>query len=298
MGEGPLDRPAVRADDWHADHRSDEVMPMRRPVVPLRGGVSALRSLAFDLLAGVLGVVSAAFGLLSIVSALRVERTVHRLHDLGPGIVLAVVMAPAAFALLGARKRSIAGLQQAAAVVIAWTIAGALSRTFDPLFGMFLVLTVLLAVLHPARGRLLALPRRPSLVMGLIAVAAAVPLILYAANQAGLQRWTVQSNPHAAEAHYAGMAEMALAFVLVAFVGASRTDGWRLPAWCAGLAAAAFGAASVGTPYVEGSFGTSGGVIAILGGIAFIAAAAVQSRREGRSRRVSGASERALDQVV
>jgi hypothetical protein len=271
---------------------------MQTPAPVVTADVARSRLIAFNVTAGLIGFVSGAFGLLSIVSALGVERTVHRLHDIGSGLVLAVLMAPAAFALVGAHRRSIAGMQQAAAVVIAATAGTVLSHTVNPFVGTLLVFTVLLAALHPARERLLAVPGRPSWTMGAIAGGAAVALIPYAVNQAALQRWTVPSNPHAAEAHYGGMASMALALALVALVAALQTDGWRLPAWCAGLAAATFGIASMVTPHLEGSFGTAGGVSAVVAGTAFIAAAELQARRESRGQHVPGTSERALDQVV
>lgn len=273
-------------------------MVMPAPAVTMRRGPSRIRLLAFNALAGFLGLASCAFGFLSIVWGLEAERTVHRLHDIGPGLILAVMIAPAALALPGARPRSIAGMQQLVAVVLGWTIAGALSHALDGFVGMFLLVTALLVVLHPGRDRLVRLPRRPSWVMGLIAFAAAVPLMRYALNEAALQRWTVPTNPHAAEAHYRGMAAMALAMILVTLVAASRTDGWRLPAWCVGLASAVFGIVSLDTPYLEGSFGTIGGVLAVLGGLAFVAAAEFEARRESRGERPSGTSRRPLDRLV
>ena len=65
---------------------------------------------------------------------------------------------------------------------------------------------------------------------------------------------------------------------LVALLAASRADGWRLPAWCAGIAAIVLGVASLGFPGEVGALGTVWASAAVAWGVAFITAAQVLIR--------------------
>ena len=108
----------------------------------------------------------------------------------------------------------------------------------------------------------------------------AVPFITYALSMAGQARVLV-APPHHTQ-RLATMAAMAIAVVLVGLLAAFQTKGWRIPAWCAGMATIVFGLASVVFPSYQGSAGREWGALAVGGGVLFIAVAEGRARRQRR----------------
>lgn len=232
-------------------------------------GVSRARRIAFNAVAGLVGLFAGLAGCLTVVSAMSSDRIVHRIHDLGPGLVLGLLLAPAAFALVGARHRSIAASHQMAAVAAALLIASALSGG-PPAFVVVLAgLAVLPVLLHPHRRWLMTRSSRPRWGLAAVWLACAPFLIRYAMNEGRFQRVIAPTDSHAAEDHYVGMATAALSMLLVALVAVFSEGGWRLPAWCAALTAIALGVASVEAPRLQGSFGRIGGAAAVLIALTF-----------------------------
>ena len=247
------------------------------------------RRIAFLILAGVLGVAFALplFGWPSLVLGWfeTGDRLVHRVHDLGYGIWAGILVAVGYLSQLRAPERRIAGFQQAALALVGQAIAVTLSR--DGPFLLFLfgfaVLTAILGWLHPAREQVIE-RGPPSVPLLVLAIAAAIPLTMYALDMTELQRTGVPTDTHVAERHWSTMAALALSIWLVAAQAGLRTPGWRIPAWSAGLAAAVFGVASMVFPAYPGSVGTTWGLVALLGGAVFIALAEWTYRRESSRR--------------
>jgi MFS family permease len=245
------------------------------------------RRLAFLILAGVLGVALALplFGWPSLVLGWfeTGDRLAHRVHDLGYGVWAGLFMAVGYLSQLRAPERRIAGFQQVALALVGQTIASALSADGSFLLFVlgFAVLTAVLGWLHPAREQVVE-RGRPNVPLLVLAIAAAVPLTMYALDMAELQRTGLPSDTHVEERHWSTMAAMALSIWLVAAQAGLRTPGWRIPAWSAGLAAAVFGVASIVFPAYPGSVGTTWGLVALLGGVVFVGLAESISRRETR----------------
>jgi peptidoglycan/LPS O-acetylase OafA/YrhL len=86
--------------------------------------------------------------------------------------------------------------------------------------------------------------------------------------------------------HWTSMAGMALAIVLLGLLASLRTRGWRIVVWLAAAGSAVYGLASIvfatfpGTsfPYPGGE-GVGWGLLAIVGGIALVAASELDRRR-------------------
>jgi hypothetical protein len=75
------------------------------------------------------------------------------------------------------------------------------------------------------------------------------------------------------------MSAMAVAIVLAGLLAALKTRGWRIPAWCAGMAAVVYGFASVVFPDHPGAEGRGWGSLAIAGGVLFVAVAEGEARK-------------------
>jgi hypothetical protein len=213
---------------------------------------------------------------------------IHRVHDLGFGVLYGVILTTALLAMARRPEEKPSASYQVAATVLAGLIAGLVSA--DPRYLFFPIIVtagaVILLALHPARATVFRPAPRPSPVMGAFVLVGAIPLVWFVLTMAKLQRAGPPSDPHVSGDHWANMAAMAFGLVLAGLLASFRIRGWRLTAWCAGLGAAAYGLASIvfhrfpgaSVPY-PGSEGTGWGLAAVIGGLAFVAVAEWEARR-------------------
>jgi hypothetical protein len=227
-----------------------------------------------------LGLGFAAFAFLGLVGAWfgLGDREVHRVHDLAWGAHGGLLIA-LPFLLQAIRpERKPAVMQGAAAAGLGLAAGYALGG--QVLFALVpIVVMVLLWWLHPARAELLRIDRRPQPVLLALSVLAAIPRVIYALDQAALQRGCVAGDQHCDEFHFAGMAALALALPLVGAVTSFRTPGWRIGARLVAAAAAVFGLSSVLFPDNLSSLGTTWGSAALVGGVVFVAVAELGARQ-------------------
>lgn len=240
--------------------------------VPVPG--SRGRVLAYRITVGVLGVAVAlaGFALLSLIGGWfgAGDRDIHRIHDIAWGLLGGVLISTGLIVQALRPDRWVAPAQQALAgafvLILGVVISGELAFAAIPA-----VVIGLLIALHPDRGRLLEIGREgmdgPMLLQ---AALAAVPLVLYALNQAEIQRACPPTDGHCEEFHWAQMAALAMALPLVGAVAALRAPGWRLTAWCAGIAATLWGIASLAFPGHASALDQGWAVAAVVGGVAFI----------------------------
>jgi hypothetical protein len=213
---------------------------------------------------------------------------IHRVHDIGFGVLYGIILTTACVALAWRPERRVSAFYQvlatASAALIA-TLASAGARYL--FFGVSVAVgAAILLALHPARREVLRPATNPSPAMAGLAVAGSVPLVGFGLTAARLQRTGFPFDPHVQNDHWATMAAMAFGLALVGLLASARMRGWRLTAWCAGLGAATYGLASVvfhrlpgsSVPYA-GSEGVAWGLAAIAGGIVFVAVAEREARR-------------------
>jgi hypothetical protein len=211
------------------------------------------------------------------------ERVIHRVHDLGYGDWAGILLTVPLVALTRTPERRPAAVQQVVVAVAAYWLAILVAVDFEPIQLMFMAvfgaIAAVLVWLYPAPRAGLASTGRPSFLLGLIAVVAAIPLVAYALEIASFQRKGVSSDPHVMEHHWTTMAALALGILLVAGLASLRAPGWRVAGWSAGLAAGVLGLASIIFSGYAGSLGTGWGSVALGGGLAFIAATEWEARR-------------------
>lgn len=262
--------------------------PPTRPPGPSGSG----RRTAFTVLTVIfaLGALGGLFGVGAVIGWFdEDERGIHRVHDLGFGILYGIILTVAFLAMARRPEDKPSAFLQVLATALAVVVASVISS--DPGYlvvvaGSILLAAAILVALHPARSSLVRPAAKPSLPMALLALAGAGPLVCFALSAAELQRGGSPLDPHVRQDHWVTLASMALGLVLVGFLAAGRFRGWRLTAWCAGAGAAVYGVASIvfarypGTtvPYA-GSEGVAWGVTALVGGLAFIAVAEWEARR-------------------
>jgi hypothetical protein len=254
------------------------------PAQPVLTPVSRPRLLTFRILAALLAVftgvvMGGVFALIGTFAASG-EEVIHQVHALHWGALM-VVLTAVPMAVLAVRP-TVAAAQQGTIVVASFLIAAGAARMIDGGLLLFPVLIALLLFLHPERSRLLGSGAGFSPSLGILAAAVTLPSLWYAWSEIQTHLAAPLSDPHRGppEAHYVSGAALTLAIAGVAWLASQRTSGWRLPAWCSGLAMAMTGAVSIWLPGWVSSFGRVWGVAALVWGVAFIVAAEAVTRRE------------------
>jgi hypothetical protein len=208
--------------------------------------------------------------------------------DLGYGALVGILITGGVLVQFRAAERRIAGVQQATLGSLALLISAPLaSDTQNVMPGLIILAAIaILVALHPARREFFRLGTRFSPALAAIAALGAVPFITYALSMASQARELV-APPHHIQ-RLATMVAMAIAVILTGLLAALQTRGWRIPAWCSGIAAMVFGLASMVFPTYRGSAGRGWGALALGGGFLFIA---VAEGRRARWRRRDTPSE-------
>jgi len=254
---------------------------------PVLVEVSRPRRIAFTVLAALLalftGVVMGAIPALIQTFTVTGHDVVHQVHYIHWAAFMGVLTA-VPFAYLAVR-RSVASAQQLVVVVGAFVIAASAGRMFDPAIVIFPVLIGVLLWLHPRRGELFRAGQGFSAPLGVLAAAVTIPCLWFAWHEIQVHLAAPLSDPHRGppEAHYLSGAALVLAIAGVAWLVSTRTSGWRLPAWCAGIAMGMTGAVSIWLPGWVSSFDRVWGTAALVWGIAFIAVAEVTARHGARA---------------
>jgi hypothetical protein len=204
----------------------------------------------------------------------------HRIHDL----TFSFIVGTALIGIVVQIQRpleNVAGQLMALIPWIALMLVFLLTNSWvfapAPILG---ALTLAATILHP-RGRDLFSffsPAHADRVMLALVIVAAVPLLVFASTNIGLQR--IATNDHAALGHYGFMAAFSFTLIGAGLLASLRPDGWRFTACVAGALAAFLGLVSVMLPDVDSSFDLAWAVAAIAWGGAFVAAAEFVRRGE------------------
>lgn len=214
------------------------------------------------------------------------EDVIHRVHDIQHGVFMGIVAAVAVAVQLG--RPSPAGAQQVGLVAVTFVVAmiggGLFGPESAPVF-IFLVLVAAYLAVHPDRDRLLA-GGEPSAPLALLAVVGGIPLLWYAWGQLATQGAAPATDPHVAEEpHYAGAASATIVLTLLVVAAARRPEGWRMPAWSAGVGAVVLGVGSLLFPAYVSSFGRVWGAAVLVWGLAVIVVTEHQARAAPSSTR-------------
>lgn len=225
---------------------------------------------------------------------------IHRVHDVGWGAFAVFLLCVPAAAQLGRPERRPAAMQQLLLCLavggVSMAASGALVPTHVIRGALIATPVAVMFALHPARSRILR-PGRWSPLLGALAVLAAVPLTRFALLELSIQRID-KGSPHGVEFHWGTMATLGLAIGATLLVAALRSPGWRLPAWCAGVALGVFGLVSAVYPDYASSVGRPWGMGALAFAVVFVAAAERQLLAERRHRGRRRPSSEGLSRVT
>lgn len=123
---------------------------------------------------------------------------------------------------------------------------------------------------HPRREELRRIGPHPDGPLLAVAVAAGIPALIYAVNQALEQRnsWPPKADPHH-NAHWLTAGAIVAGLVLIALFAALRPRGHEVPLWIAVIGALVLGAVSVLAPETVSGFGRWWGIGSVAMAIVF-----------------------------
>jgi len=238
------------------------------------------------IIAIVMALSAIAFGLFTVVFGIVGPlQAPHAFHNAVVASLLVVISAPAAIAVARSPTDSEPALVVLAVLAIAGLATMAASLTIDPFTMPFVVSVGLLWALAPYRVQLLP-SGRPSPILIVVVLAAAIPLAVYAYGNAELQR-TDTTSAHDAFFHWVETSFYAVAALGLGLLAALRPSAHRLAAWSGGLALVVLGAASLMLEGYASSLPSPWGWTALVGGIAFIAVARWEARGSGSPRAIA-----------
>ena len=205
---------------------------------------------------------------------------IHRTHDLTFGFIFV----PAVVGMLAQLRRpskNVAGQLMALIPSVGLVLTLVLTKNTNVLQPPWItvgVAALIATVLHPTGRdffRSFSVARINWVMLALVIIAA-VPLLVFASTNIGLQR-TVP-DAHARPGHYGFMAAFGFTVIGVGLLASLRPDGWRLTAWVTGFLPALLGLASVVYPDATSSLGLVWALAAIVWGVGFIAAGELTQR--------------------
>ena len=254
---------------------------MPRVAVPRTSGG---RTLAFRIIAGLFGSITLVFTLLFLVGSFTDEtQSVHRFHNLGGAVGYGLLL-PVPLLFCAWRPMQTAVFRLTWAVALASIVGGLVAGDFvSGTYFVAPIVFVILILLHPAREELFRFerPDAPELALALVA---AVPLVVYAWNQADLMSLVDPSNDptgHWEMHHWSGMAVTALSLVLAAALTAFGGRARRTAAWLVGVGGMLLGLGSLAYPDLPSVFDTPWAVAALVWGAAYVVAGELLDRRSG-----------------
>jgi hypothetical protein len=239
----------------------------------------------------------------------------HRVHEICFGMAFWLSLA-GLVTLLRRPDRKVAQMYQVA--IPLWAVGLALfivDRTFDPIVLFFVVLPALLIGLHPGRALLIHPPVNLKPVLGALAVAGAIPFLVFAIREFSTGFDASRVAPEALESvpddaspeefdqalreatgsreefevarhygHWSAMGGFALAIAALAGLTAFGIPGWGLSAWSSGLAAMVYGIVSLVFPEDASAALPVWAILSIAWGVVFIVIGEVERRRARGSR--------------
>jgi hypothetical protein len=213
---------------------------------------------------------------------------IHRWHEGQAGTLMVIVFGGSLLALLWRplNKPLLAQFLILSIAILCLAFATVSGAGFTPIaLAVGGILIGILVAAYPRPRALLHVSREgslsyPLLVITLIAAIFFAPIIARELNYQILG--LTEHDVHALNYHWLTSVVLALLLILAGSLAATKRPGWKVLASLTGLAFLYLGSAALFLPDYAGSWGTSGGVLGILGGLAYIVVPLVEARKSRR----------------
>lgn len=214
---------------------------------------------------------------LALFSDVEPDALAHRLHELTIGLFSWVLLLGVVLQLHRPEQR-VAPLLGAVAIPVVLSVLEIVNGNFVLVDTAPLLFPLLLiGLLHPGKKGLVR-PGRFHRVLAVLTAVAAVPWVVFAVGQAGLQQLSVAGDAHAEAGHWGLMAGFAILVLMWGLIGASNLPGRRITGFVAALASLCYGLHSLIFPDGASAAGVGWAIAAIAWGAAY---GATTWRREG-----------------
>jgi hypothetical protein len=257
-----------------------------------QGQVKPWHVIVFVILAGLLTLLAlyGGFGdLLLLRGQSGFPSDIHRWHEGQSGALLVIVFGGSLLALLWRpqNKPLLAQFLVLSIAILCLAFATVTGAGFNPIVLVIGgVLIGILAAAYPMPRALLQLRRQGSLSYPLLAmtVLAAIFLAPILARELNYQiLGMTQQDVHAQNYHWLTSVALALLLILGGSLAATRQPGWQALACITGLAFLYLGSVALLLPGYAGSWGITGGILGVLGGLGYLVLTLVEARKSKRA---------------
>ena len=261
-----------------------------------QGEVKRWHVILFDTIAGLL-ILLTLYGslgdLLLLPGQSGFPSIIHRWHEAQSGTFTVILLGGSLLALLWKPHTKPLVMQYLllSIGVVCLLFATATGIGFLPLVLVIgLVLIAILAFAYPRPRDLLSFRRNASLSYPLLAITivAAILLAPIIARELNSQiLGMTQQDVHALNYHWLTSVVLALLLILGGSLAATRRPGWRAVAFITGIAYLYLGSMALLLPDYAGSWGTTGGVLGLLGGLGYMTVTLFEVQRTRRAAHIS-----------
>jgi hypothetical protein len=205
----------------------------------------------------------------------------HRWHEAMWGAVTGILNGGVLLTLLWRPRQNPLLIQFMALVVIG---AAVTVLPFEPSLFFVIVMLTLVIVAYPAPRALLDFSRegpisRPLLALNLAVALLLVPYIIQ------LTLWQLQGfgGEHATANQWISDVEHAVFLLLATLLASTKRPGWRTLGTLTGLVFLYLGFAAIALPGYAGSWGITGGILSLVGGLLYLIVTMSEARKTMRA---------------
>jgi hypothetical protein len=214
---------------------------------------------------------------------------IHRWHEGQSGALMVIVFGGSLLALLWRpqSKPLLAQFLVLSIAILCLAFATVSGSGFNPIVLVIGgVLIGILAAAYPRPRDLLQVRREGALSYPLLAitVVAAIFLAPILARELNYQiLGMTQHDVHALNYHWLTSVGLALLLILGGSLAATKRPGWQALACITGIAFLYLGSMAILLPGYAGSWGTTGGILGVLGGLGYLISMLVEARKSRRA---------------
>jgi hypothetical protein len=261
-----------------------------------QGEVKRWHVILFDAIAGLLVLLmlfASGRDLLLLPGQSGFPSEIHRWHEAQSGAFMTILLGGSLLALLWKPQTRPLLMQYLllSIGIVCLLFAFATGIGFMPIVLVIgAVFIAILAAAYPSPRDLLNFRREASLSYPLLAitVVAAILLAPIIARELNYQiLGMTQQDVHALNFHWLTSVVLALLLILGGSLASTRRPGWRALAFIIGIAYLYLGGMALLLPDYAGSWGTIGGVLALLAGLSYISVTMFEVQRTRRAARIS-----------
>ncbi len=217
---------------------------------------------------------------------------IHRWHEAQSGTLLVILFGGSLLGLLWQPQRRplLAQFVLLGIAIISIAFATVSGSGFNPIaLGIGAVIIAILITAYPVPRALLHIQRDSSLSYPLLAISlvAAVVLAPNVARELNQQILGITEHDiHALNYHWLTSVILTLLLILAGSLAATKRPGWKVLACITGIAFLYLGGAGILLPGYTGSWGMLGGMLGLVGGLAYIAAPFLEAYKSRRVTRI------------